>query len=80
MDELFRKNPKDFRPERLLDKDNGASKEMANHIVPFGLGRRRCIGEQLAKLELFLLFTSLMQRCSLSKDENDIIYAARGRC
>ena len=73
MDELFWKDPEDFRPDRLLDKDNGISKEMANHIVPFGLGRRRCIGEQLAKMELFLLFTSLMQRCSLSKDEGDII-------
>ena len=73
MDEEFWKDPKTFRPGRLLDKDNGIAKEMANHIVPFGLGRRKCIGEHLAKMELFLIFSTLMQRCSFSRAEGDIL-------
>ena len=66
-------DPEAFRPARLLDKDNRISKEMANRIVPFGLGRRKCVGEHLAKMENFLLFTSLMQRCSFSTADGDLI-------
>ena len=73
MDELFWTDPENFRPERFLDGGNEILKEKVKHVVPFGLGRRRCLGEQLAKMELFLLFTTLMQKCSFSKYEKDII-------
>ena len=46
---------------------------MAIHIVPFGLGQRKCIGEHLAKMEFFLIFSTLMQRCSFSRAEGDIL-------
>ena len=71
MDVAFWKDPKTFRPERLLDKGKKISKEMASHIVSFGFGRRKCVGEHLAKMEIFLLFTTLMQRCSVGKAEGD---------
>ena len=75
MDVPFLKDPKAFRPARLIEKNNRIAKEMANHIVPFGLGRKKCVGQHLAKMEIFLLFTSLMQRCCFSKADGDLTSA-----
>ncbi len=35
-------------------------------VIPFGLGRRLCLGESLARAELFLVLVSVLQRFSLS--------------
>ncbi|KAL1023796.1 hypothetical protein UPYG_G00046290 [Umbra pygmaea] len=51
--------PDVFNPSRFLDDQK---KLLRNEcFMPFGIGRRICMGEQLAKMELFLMFTSLMQ-------------------
>ncbi|XP_066535009.1 cytochrome P450 2U1 [Hoplias malabaricus] len=52
-------NPDDFSPSRFLDEQGQLLRK--EYFVPFGIGRRVCMGEQLAKMELFLMFTSLMQ-------------------
>ncbi|XP_071485173.1 cytochrome P450 2U1-like [Diadema antillarum] len=54
-------NPDQFNPERFLDKETNQLRRR-NELIPFCIGRRKCIGEQLANAELFLLFTHLMQR------------------
>ncbi|XP_035658624.1 cytochrome P450 2U1-like [Branchiostoma floridae] len=56
-----------FRPERFLDQDGNFVKHEA--LVPFGIGHRVCLGEQLAKMELFMLFVSLMQRFTFNLPE-----------
>lgn len=56
--------PNDFNPERFLDEQGELHRP--EHFIPFGIGRRVCMGEQLAKMELFLMFTSLMQAFSFS--------------
>ena len=67
MDKTYWKNPEAFHPERFFNNENTLDVEKSNRVIPFGLGRRRCVGEHLAKLELFLLFANLMQRCTFSK-------------
>ena len=52
-----------FRPERFLDTEGRVVKD--EHFVPFSLGRRQCLGETLARAELFLFFTALVQHYTL---------------
>ncbi|XP_053380077.1 cytochrome P450 1A1-like [Mercenaria mercenaria] len=66
-DKEFWGDPQTFRPERLIDENNKLNTEKCNHILPFGLGRRRCVGEFLARMELFLLFTNVIRKCKFSK-------------
>jgi cytochrome P450 len=57
MDPLIWRDPQVFRPERFLV--NGKF-EPSDRLFPFGIGRRRCLGETLARMENFLFFTNLM--------------------
>ena len=55
------KDPDVFRPERFLSA--GAKKVVPNrHMMPFGLGKRSCAGDILAKQELFLITSNLVQK------------------
>ena len=53
-----------FRPERFLDDRGEVIRD--KHFIPFSVGKRQCLGETLARTELFLFFTALVQqyRCS----------------
>jgi len=48
-------DPESFRPERFLD---GGKREQ---FVPFGMGKRICMGESLARNELFIFSTLILQ-------------------
>ncbi|XP_072278464.1 vitamin D 25-hydroxylase [Pyxicephalus adspersus] len=62
-DQKYWTDPEIFYPERFLDSSGQFIKKEA--FVPFSLGRRQCLGEQLARMELFLFFTSLLRRFHL---------------
>ncbi|XP_077187150.1 cytochrome P450 2K1-like [Paroedura picta] len=59
-DETQWEKPLKFYPEHFLDSDGKFVKRDA--FMPFSAGRRLCTGETLAKMELFLFFTSLLQK------------------
>uniref|UniRef100_A0A3P8P580 Cytochrome P450, family 2, subfamily P, polypeptide 6 n=1 Tax=Astatotilapia calliptera TaxID=8154 RepID=A0A3P8P580_ASTCA len=63
-DESMWETPHSFNPEHFLDQDGKFRKREA--FLPFSAGKRVCIGEQLARMELFLFFASLLQRFSFS--------------
>ena len=52
--------PEKFRPERFLNADGKILTEIP-HFFPFSVGKRVCLGESLAKVELFLFFTALVK-------------------
>ncbi|XP_038223594.1 farnesoate epoxidase-like [Zerene cesonia] len=65
------KNPHEFKPERFITKEgNLIQSEM---LMPFGTGKRRCIGEGLARSELFMFLTYLLQKFNLKIPKGDPI-------
>uniref|UniRef100_A0A8C0XKY1 Uncharacterized protein n=1 Tax=Castor canadensis TaxID=51338 RepID=A0A8C0XKY1_CASCN len=63
-DETIWEKPFRFHPEHFLDAQGHFVKPEA--FMPFSAGRRVCLGEPLARMELFLFFTRLLQRLSFS--------------
>ncbi|XP_076846215.1 cytochrome P450 2J5-like isoform X1 [Brachyhypopomus gauderio] len=63
-DQNYWKHPDTFNPENFLDAEGQFCKQ--DCFVPFSLGPRTCLGESLARTELFIFFTSLIQRLRFS--------------
>ncbi|XP_026579211.1 cytochrome P450 2J2-like [Pseudonaja textilis] len=51
--------PEKFNPNNFLDKDGKFIDR--EEFLPFGLGKRACVGEQLARIEIFIFLTSLLR-------------------
>ncbi|XP_026055470.1 cytochrome P450 2C31-like isoform X3 [Carassius auratus] len=58
------KHPDAFNPENFLDENGNFFKPES--FIAFSLGPRVCLGETLARTELFLYITSLLQRIHFS--------------
>ncbi|XP_069831992.1 cytochrome P450 2K1-like [Dendropsophus ebraccatus] len=66
-DPKYFKKPDNFHPQHFLDPDGNFVNNEA--FLPFSAGRRSCAGENLAKMELFLFFTKLLQNFTFKAPE-----------
>ncbi|XP_072247586.1 steroid 17-alpha-hydroxylase/17,20 lyase-like isoform X1 [Leuresthes tenuis] len=65
-DEKEWNNPELFNPGRFLNNKGAGLTMPSSSYLPFGAGIRVCLGEALAKMELFLFLSWILQRFTLS--------------
>jgi len=69
MDPAHWDQPEQFNPSRFID-ENGAFKKN-DRCIPFLIGKRYCLGQNLAQHELFLFLTGLLQKLSFKTHLED---------
>lgn len=60
--------PDRFDPSRFIVNDKA---QKPDYFMPFSVGRRMCLGDVLAKMEVFLFLVGLLQKYDLSVAEED---------
>ncbi|KAM7416206.1 hypothetical protein PAMA_018330 [Pampus argenteus] len=53
-------DPDTFRPSRFLSSSGFLNKELTEKVLIFGMGKRRCLGDGFARLEMFIFLTTLL--------------------
>ncbi|KAK0402548.1 hypothetical protein QR680_016396 [Steinernema hermaphroditum] len=60
-DEENFKDPEKFDPDRYI-----RDPELVKKVIPFSLGKRSCVGESLARAEMFLITSNFVQKYNFS--------------
>ena len=68
-DETFWEEPEIFNPDRFLDEKGNFVR--SPHVISFSVGPRHCLGEQLARMEIFIFLVSLVQKYKFSFDPSE---------
>ncbi|KAI1891084.1 hypothetical protein AGOR_G00160260 [Albula goreensis] len=64
-DEKLFSRPDDFLPERWLRRDQGHHPYAS---LPFGVGKRSCVGRRIAELELYLALSQILMHFEVKPD------------
>ena len=58
----------------VTEKDSNDIRFQPNpRVIPFGVGKRRCLGEILARMTLYKFFTALIQKYNIVSGQTDPI-------
>ncbi|KAL7732332.1 hypothetical protein ACLKA6_004320 [Drosophila palustris] len=69
LDEQHWTEPHEFRPERFIDAAGKCFKD--EYFMPFGLGRRRCLGDALARACIFSFLVRIVQNFRIVLPEGE---------
>ncbi|KAL0969175.1 hypothetical protein UPYG_G00223460 [Umbra pygmaea] len=72
-DTLKWKDPHIFNPSRFLDENGALDKDLTNSVMIFSSGKRRCIGDQIAKVEVFLFTAILLHQCTFESNPSEAL-------
>lgn len=72
-DPLKWKDPHIFDPSRFLDESGALDKDLTSSVMIFSTGKRRCIGDRIAKAEVFLFTAILLHQCSFESDPSSLV-------
>uniref|UniRef100_A0AC34GR09 PurE domain-containing protein n=1 Tax=Panagrolaimus sp. ES5 TaxID=591445 RepID=A0AC34GR09_9BILA len=70
-DERIFPNHLKFDPTRFLSPDEKSVKRV-DELIPFSCGRRMCLGAEMAKMEIFLIFANLFRHYDISMPSTGI--------
>lgn len=76
MDPNLWESPEEFKPCRFLSPEGKVTKP--EFFMPFGVGRRMCLGDVLARMELFLFFSSILHINNVSVPEGQSLPSLKG--
>ncbi|XP_045203038.2 cytochrome P450 2U1-like [Mercenaria mercenaria] len=65
MDRIVWNGVNEFNPERHIDANSQFKRN--EKLIPFSIGARMCLGDSMAKLEIFIMFTNLIKRFKFTK-------------
>uniref|UniRef100_A0A8C5NB82 Cytochrome P450, family 1, subfamily C, polypeptide 1 n=1 Tax=Gouania willdenowi TaxID=441366 RepID=A0A8C5NB82_GOUWI len=67
------KDPQLFDPTRFLDENGAINKDKTNGVMIFSTGKRRCIGDRIAKVQVFLFTAVLLHQCRFDNDSSQTL-------
>ena len=70
-DQYYWEEPEKFNPYRFLNNIGEIREDLLDKYYPFGLGKRRCIGEFLGRIEIFIFIANIMRKCKFEKVPGD---------
>ncbi|KAB7495599.1 putative cytochrome P450 [Armadillidium nasatum] len=69
-DPTYFDSPEEFNPSRFLD-ENGKYFPTCDGFQAFGIGKRQCLGEQFARMELYLMTAALLQNFTFAPPDDE---------
>jgi len=64
-------DPNDFIPDRFLNESGAVIPEMRERMIAFSLDKRQCTGETLARQQIFIILTSVLQHFDILPPEGE---------
>nr|WNT94917.1 26-hydroxylase CYP18A1 [Lymantria dispar] len=77
MDPNLWDEPNKFNPSRFIDETGKVRRP--EYFMPFGVGRRMCLGDVLARMEMFMFFSSIMHQFDVQMEAGDAFPSLEGR-
>ena len=71
------KEPTKFDPARFIDEAGNIIKDET--FIPFSVGPRACLGEPLARMELFIVFVHMLQHFQFAKENEEFKHSMESK-